>query len=259
MTIIEMMVVLAVVALMAGGLIVGLGAGKQAELMRATNQLAGTIRFAFDKARVTGTYYRLQIDFEGRAFTLQSADERMYMPSTNRDGTIKEVDEDEEEDRAERDARAAETYFSSIQGRVLGATGMTDSEEINPYAVSEEKVPRRRPPMFSSFDGEGTLSGVGEKIELSEDVEIVSVRTEHDPKPVLEKEAALYFFPQGRTQLTHVQLRRKGADPGEGFTIIVEPLTGRVRIEDGLVDLELPSDVLDGEDGLGESMQRRSF
>ena len=259
MTIIETMVVLAVVAMLAGGLIVGLGAGKQAELMRATNQLAGTIRFAFDKARVTGTYYRLQIDFEKRSFTLQSADERMYMPSTNRDGTIKEFDEDEEEERAERDARAAENYFSSIQGRMLGATGMTEGEEINPYAVSEEKVPRRRPPMFSSFDGEGTLSGVGETIEFPNDVEVVSVRTEHDPNPVTEKEAALYFFPQGRTQLAHVQLRLKDSDLGEGFTIVVEPLTGRVRVEDGLVELELPSDVLDGEDGLGQGMQRRSF
>ena len=41
--------------------------------------------------------------------------------------------------------------------------------------------------------------------------------------------------------------------------MIVEPLTGRVRVEGGLVALKLPSDVLDGEDALGNSIQRRSF
>ena len=145
MTIIEVMVVVAVVGLLAGGLIMGLGAGRQAQLMRATNQVAGTVRFAFNKARVTGTYYRLHLDFEKRSFTLQSADERMYMPSTDRDGSIREYDEDEAEDKAARDEKAAESYFSSVQGRMMG---MLEGEDMNPYAITAEKVPRRRPPLF---------------------------------------------------------------------------------------------------------------
>jgi general secretion pathway protein H len=257
MTIIEVMVVVAVVGLLAGGLIMGLGAGRQAQLMRATNQVAGTVRFAFNKARVTGTYYRLHLDFEKRSFSLQSADERMYMPSTDRDGSIREYDEDEAEDRAARDEKAAESYFSSVQGRMMG---MLEGEDMNPYAITAEKVPRRRPPLFSSFKGEGSLSGLGETIELPENIEIVSVRTEHDPAAITEKEASLYFFPQGRTQLAHIQLGEKGSeDKDAGYTVIVEPLTGRVRVEGGLIDLNLPRDVLDGEDALGRSIQRRSF
>jgi general secretion pathway protein H len=257
MTIIEVMVVVAILGLLAGGLVMGLGAGRQAQLMRATNQVAGTVRFAFNKARVTGTYYRLHIDFEKRTFSLQSADERMYMPSTNRDGSIEEYDEDAEVDKVERDEKAAESYFSSIQGRMMG---MIDGEDMNPYAVTAEKVPRRRAPLFSNFAGEGTLSGLGTSIELPDGVEIVSVRTEHDHAAITEKEASLYFFPQGRTQLAHIQLRKKGSEEGEeGYTVIVEPLTGRVRVEGELVDLKLPRDVLDGEDSLGRSIQRRSF
>lgn len=257
MTIIEVMVVVAVVGLLAGGLIMGLGAGRTAQVMRATNQLAGTVRFAFDKARVTGTYYRLHLDFEKGSFTLQSADERMYMPSTDRDGSIREYDEDEEEDKIERDEKAAESYYSSIQSRMMG---VLEGQETDPYAVTAEKVPRRRPPLFSSFDGEGSLSGLGETIVIPDGVEIVSVRTEHDPAEITEKEASLYFFPQGRTQLAHIQLRKKGSeDEEDGYTVIVEPLTGRVRVEGGLVALKLPSDVLDGEDALGNSIQRRSF
>ena len=257
MTIIEVMIVVAVVGLLAGGLLMGLGAGRQAQLMRATNQVAGTVRFAFNKALVTGTYYRLNLDFEKGSFSLQSADERMYMPSTDRDGSIREYDEDEEADKVARDEKAAESYFSSIQGRMMG---MLEGEDMNPYAITAEKVPRRRPPLFSNFSGEGSLSGLGETIQLPDGVEIVSVRTEHDPAAITEKEASLYFFPQGRTQLAHIQLREKGSEDDEdGYTVIVEPLTGRVRVEGGLIDLTLPRDILDGEDSLWRSIQRRSF
>ena len=47
-TLIEILIVLAVMGLMVGMVVVGFGAGRQAEVGRATNQIANTIRYGYD-------------------------------------------------------------------------------------------------------------------------------------------------------------------------------------------------------------------
>lgn len=252
------MVVLGIIGLIAYSMLTSIGVAGQAELTRATNQVASTIRYGFDRARTTGYYYRLKIDFEARSFSLQRADDRMYMPSTNREGEINEFDPRKEQDRASRDERAAEAFNRSIQSQIYDQTG-ADDEAVgyDPYAVSAKPVPRRKPPLFDSFEEENTLSGLGEPVVFPEDVKIISVRTEHDIEPITEGEAYIYFFPMGRTQLAHVQLEDE--DGENEYTIKVQPLTGKVTIVPELEDLELPDDVHGGEDDLGEKFQKRSF
>src|SRR5688572_13264236 len=121
MTLVEVLIVLAISALLIGGVATGLGAGRQAEVSRATNQLANTVRFAFNKARVTGTYYRLLINIDEGAFSMQRGDNRMYLPATDRYGRIRVVDPTKEKERDERDKRAEENYNRSLQGRILAA------------------------------------------------------------------------------------------------------------------------------------------
>ena len=256
MTLIEIMVVLGVLSLMVGTVIVGFGAGRSAEINKAVTKLANTVRYGYDKARVTGMYYRLQINLEEGSFTLQAAEDAMYLPATDRNGEPVKVDERRLEERDERDKIAAEQYYRSVQGQVMGGGG-TGGDEFDPYAVAAKDVPRRRPPLFDSFEDENSLSGLVEPIVLPEGLKIVYVRTAEDLEPITEGEAALYFFPQGRTQLAHIQLADE-KDEIE-YTIKVQPLTGRVTIVSELQELKLPDDPTDVEDELGKRRQRRSF
>lgn len=255
-TLIEVMVVIAIIGLIAYSMLTSIGVAGQAEITRATNQVASTIRYAFDRSRTTGYYYRMRIDFEKNSFSLQRADDRMYMPSTDRDGKIIEFDPRKEQEQRERDERAAEAYNRSVQAQVFdGADDMEGT--YDPYAVATKEVPRRKPALFDSFEEENTLSGLGEAIVFPEEIKIKSVRTEHDPLPITEGEAYLYFFPMGRTQLAHIQLEDE--DGEDQYTIKVQPLTGKVTIVPEIVDLELPDDVHGGEDALGKKHQTRSF
>lgn len=252
------MVVIAIIGLIAYSMLTSIGVAGQAEVTRATNQVASTIRYAFDRARTTGYYYRLKIDFEGRSLSLQRADDRMYMPSTNRDGEIVEFDPRKEADRAARDERAAEAFNRSIQSQIFEqGGGEEEGMAYDPYAVAAKPVPRRKPPLFESFEEANTLSGLGEPVVFPEEVKILNVRTEHDPEPITEGEAFIYFFPMGRTQLAHIQI--EGEDGENQYTIEVQPLTGKVTVVPELEDLELPDDVHGGEDDLGEKFQKRSF
>ena len=253
LTLVEVLIVMAVLGMMVGTVIVGFGAGRSAEVSRTVNQVANTIRYAYDRARVRGEYYRLLIDLDQGTVALQQGDDRMYLPATDRDGRPLVLDEDDMRDRDDRDKRAAETYYRSVQSAVYEV----DTGGIDPYSVQAQDVPRARPPLFDSFEQENVLSGLGAPVKLPEGVKIVSVRTAEDPEPITTGQASVYFFPQGRTQFAHVQV--KSEDGSVELTIVVQPLTGRVTVEDGLVDLQLPSDLGSQEDELGRRMQRRTF
>src|SRR5690606_29376359 len=261
MTLIEILIVLLIIGLIMWSALMSMGAASQAEVVRTTNQLASTIRFAYDRARFTGYYYRIHVDFQQRTFQLQKAEDAMYLPATNRDGEILQVDQKKLEDRVKRDQQAAEAYYSSIAAAVFGAGDAGD-----PYAVAKKDVPRRRPPLFEAFETDQTLGDLGQPIQFPDGVEILSVQTDADPEPITSGEADLYFFPRGQTQLAAIQLKGKpklrdrliGEDDIE-YTILVQPLTGKVTVEAGLVDLELPQLVDKGEDDLGNKTERRSF
>jgi general secretion pathway protein H len=264
LTLIEILIVLMIIGLIVWSASMSMGAASQAEVVRSTNQLASTVRFAYDRARFTGAYYRIHIDFEKRSFQLQRADDAMYLPATTRDGEILVQDAKDLEQKAERDAQAAESYFSSVAAAVYGAGG--EGDPLNPYAVQKKQVPRRRPPLFEAFESDATLGDLGKPIEFPDGVEILSVQTDAYPEPITEGEADLYFFPRGQTQLAAIQLKGKpklrqrmlGEDDIE-YTILVQPLTGKVTVEAGIVELELPEVVGDSEDDLGDKTERRSF
>ncbi len=260
-TLIEILIVLAVMGLMVGMVVVGFGAGRQAEVGRVTNQIANTIRYGYDKARVGGDYYRLVINLDESTFALQVGDSAMYLPATDRDGDIIEIDARKLEEQADRDLRAEQSFNKSVQAAAYrddpsaGGTGGEDSPNV--YQAKPRKVPRRRKPLFEAFENENALSDLAKPFSLPEGVKVVYVRTADDLQPITKGEASIVFFPRGRTQKAHIQLG--GVDETTNYTIKVEPMTGRVTIVDGHEDLTLPDDPTDEEDHLGKEQQRRSL
>jgi general secretion pathway protein H len=264
LTLIEILMVLLIIGLIMWSASMSMGTASQAEVVRSTNQLASMIRFAYDRARFTGTYYRIHIDFDERSFQLQRADEAMYLPATGRDGKIFARDERDLERRARRDQDAAESYYSTLAAAVYKPA--SEDEAVDPYAVQKREVPRQRPPMFEAFEDDQTLGDLGKPIKFPDGVEVLSVQTDADIKPLTEGEADLYFFPRGQTQLAAIQLKGRpklgdrllGEEDIE-YTILVQPLTGKVEVVSGIIDLKLPKIVGDSEDDLGEKVDRRSF
>ncbi len=255
------MIVVGVLALMVGMVVIGFGAGRNAEVSRTTTQIANLVRYGYDKARVTGDYYRVHINLEDNTISLQQGSDRMFLPATDRDGKISEIDVDKLEEQADRDKRAEESYNRSVQAEVYsqgsGGGGGGDDSSFDPYAAQRRTVPRRKPPLFDSFDDDNALSDLKKPIKLPEGVKIVYVRTADDFKPITAGEASIFFFPRGQTQQAHIQIEDEEVEAK--YTIKVQPLTGRVTIVDGHEDLVLPEDPSDEEDELGARFERRTF
>lgn len=258
-SLIELMIVLAIFALMAGSIVVGFSSSRTAEITRAINQIGNTARYAYDRARLNGTYHRMLINLDDNTFILQEGDDRMYLPATDRDGKLVEFDARKAEERADRDRAAAEAYNRSVQSEVYdgGGSGGSEVADYDPYKAQAREVPRRKPPLFAAFEEEHVVSKVPKAVKLPKGLKIVSVRTASDLKPITEGEVSIYFFPRGRTQQAHILLEDKETD-GQ-WTIKFAPLTGRVTIEDGHEELKLPDDPTEAEDDLGKRRGRRSL
>jgi general secretion pathway protein H len=134
----------------------------------------------------------------------------------------------------------------------------SSSTTTDKYITPPKKVPRQKPPLWGAFEDDNSLSELKKPFKFPAEVKVVSVRTADDLKPILKGEANLYFFPQGHTQLAHIHVQAV-ENPDDKYTIVVKPLTGRVEINEGFIDMTLPDDPTTIRDDLNKRQNRRQF
>jgi len=79
-TLIEILVVLAIVGILAGLSIRGLRSLARSDLRASVSHLSGAIRYLFDRASTTGQYHRLVIDIETGRYWAEVSDDMFYLP-----------------------------------------------------------------------------------------------------------------------------------------------------------------------------------
>ena len=207
-TLIEILVTLAIIALMAGGAFMGLGALSSARLRESSTQVSGAIKLAYNHANATSRPTRLVFDFESKTIAIEDSEGRMLVQSGDRTGGAAAATELERELQEESEAiiegpRAPRPSFSPVQ-KILG---------------------------FEHDDGESFK-------RLREGVGFRLIEVAHEDEPITEGRAYLYFWPGGMTQNAAVQIQKDGDD--DIITITVSPLTGKTRILDGAVEMPRP-------------------
>lgn len=128
------------------------------------------------------------------------------------------------------------------------------SEKNVPVAVAgdepekkerDEKDPEANP--FGIAASAGGLAACDDKVmrdfALKDGVTIARVVTSHDEDPVESGKATIGFFPNGFVERSIVWV--KGADGGF-FTLLVDPMSGRVKVKPG--DLDVPDDFFEVEE-----------
>ncbi|MCA1664567.1 MAG: prepilin-type N-terminal cleavage/methylation domain-containing protein, partial [Myxococcales bacterium] len=84
-SLIEVMVVMAIVGLMMGVAAYGLRSVAKSELRSSSAKLAGAIRYCFDRAVTTGSYFRLVVDLDGNKYWAERSDDRTYLNAGKED------------------------------------------------------------------------------------------------------------------------------------------------------------------------------
>lgn len=218
MTLIEILIVMAIVALISGGVLVGVGQSSSARLRHSGTMIAGAVRVAFARASATSKTVRLVMDFDEDAMWLEEGDQPHLVQSKDVTGTG-------------------------------GAEAATEAEKLareeSSRIVKGPVPPRAR---FKLIDVAGVAESNPNKGKKPLDgVRFRQTQALHDDKPRQTGRAYLYFWPGGQTERASIQLttaRRKAddltlidVDNATTITLMVAPLTGKVTVMDGAVPL----------------------
>ena len=213
-TLLEVLIVVALIALLAGATVFGSGMLASSRLRGAATLVAAAVRHGLARANTSGKPTRLVLDLDADRVLLEEAiGSRMLREKGKPAGGAEAATE------AERAAKA-------------------ESERIL-------DGPRAQRAMFRPVEA---FADEASGRELGGSVDLTSVQTEHDSEPVTSGRAYVYFWPGGVTERAHVQLKRAGSS--DGLTVIVSALTGRTDVKRGLVDLPEPRS--DREEDQGE-------
>jgi len=215
MSLVEVLITLAIMTLVTGTAVLGIGTLRRARLRQSAVLVASAVRVAYGHATATGKELRLVFDFNERTVTLEEASGKL--------GTQR-------------------------KGNTGGAAAATEIEQrAEEEAERITKGPKAPKPKFTptkafGFEPQGGKSGK----ELADSVRFLSVDTMHQEAPLEEDRAYLYFWPGGQTERAAIQLvlgNPAEADPEKDIiTIVISPLTGKTKMEKGRVEMQRPRD-----------------
>lgn len=216
-TLIELLIAVALIALLTGGVASGMGAFGTTRLRTSAAMILSGIRVAMTHANTTGYPTRLVFDLDQRTVHLEQANTRM----------LRKMDEESKEDPS------------------AGAAAATDAErEAAADAKAILEGPHEAPPEFVATTVFNTKDGTGKgPRSLEPEIRFKSVQTEHDSEPRSDGRAYLYFWPGGGTEKAVIVLTRPGQP--DGSSIVVSALTGRASIVRGTVEYDKPEDGVD--------------
>jgi general secretion pathway protein H len=210
---IELLIAVALVALLTGGVATGMGAFGSTRLRASATMILGGIRVAMTQANTTGYPTRLVFDLDQRTVVLEQSNARMLRKTDDRS---------REEDPS------------------AGAAAATEAERK--AAEASKRIlegPREAAPLFVASGAFNKGSGRS----LEPEIAFKSVHTEHDEEPRTEGRAYLYFWPGGGTEKAVIILTRPGMP--DGTSIVVSSLTGRAAIHKGTVEFDRPGEGVD--------------
>jgi Tfp pilus assembly protein FimT len=231
LALIEILVVLAIMALIVGAVIAGSQELPSAGLKRSATEIASAIKVGFTRSTATSHDLRLVMDLDKQAIWLEESDIPMLVQSKDKTGaggadpaTVAEQAAVAEGAQIVKGPPVPKPKFHPIT-----SLGFGDTDNAQPGSAVKQAKPLARRIMFRS------------------------VQTTHDEKPHTSGRAYLYFWAGGRTELSSIQLcitnGRKAddealscADDRDALTVMVAPLTGKVTIKEGPQELVIPTD-----------------
>jgi general secretion pathway protein H len=212
LSLVEILIVLALIALFSAVLIAGSGQVSGAKLRKSATMVSAAIRVAYTRATVSSRSVRLVLDFDQKALWMEEADQPMLVRTGDTTGGADPV-------------TAAEQQAVAEGERIVKG----------PTAPR----PHFRPVSMGIVAG---AEGKGQAKQLPAGIRFRSIQTSHDADARTGGRAYLYFWPGGMTERAVVQLAVGDKADAEVLSVLVSPLTGSTQVKNGPEELKLPTD-----------------
>ncbi len=200
-TLLEIVVTIAVLSLILGVVVSRMDTMLEWDMKNASNKLASTIRYLYNKSATEGLYIRLVMDLT----------ENVYWVEATTDPFVISAGEDE---GVRMRGGAGEDEGEAIQEGEGGEEGAEGGYAIRP---SE--------PVFTKVD-----SYLLKPTKLPSTVFFKDVYVEHERTAVDGGRVEIYFFPNGLVE--HAVINLRDDDDETNYSLETNPISGRVNIED---------------------------
>jgi len=252
-TIIEMMVVIAIAGLLLAAATLSFYNIIRSDLRSAASRTAAAMRFAFDKATMTGMSIRLALDLEKGQIWLEGSEDRVTL---GRDGEVLSDREHRPEQQQEGEGegtgeRPKKKPSPALEMFGLGGDASEEEGMFQPgidatqmmREVDRDMAPiQRAPAKFTPLKGMLT-----KRLKLAKGIRVDAVITARMSEAVESGIAHVYFFPQGHSEPAIVHFANKD---DEYYSVVLHPLTGQARVYPCLY--KIPSDF-----GVSDDKRRR--
>jgi hypothetical protein len=243
-TLMEMLLAVALIAMVIAGVSLGVGAISSTKLRHAASRMGAVISFLAHEAVVKGRPMRLVLDLGAGTYkveTMAVEDDRSaaYLAAGEKRGQGQSEEAPEEELERKSSLSKGEDQSAALK------LGLGDF--IKPPSQGRQK------PAWEPITD-------GIRVEpLPETVRFASIYTPHQTEPFTQGQGYIYFWPNGSTEhtLVHLSLGDASEDETDKFySILIDPMTGRAEVKDGryelpsLDDFDEPGEVEEEETGL---------
>jgi len=221
MTVLEIMIVLAIV----GGLFYIVRSGfrlvTKADLVEDATELTAVMRRASQLAVEHGELHRVVLDLDAQGFAVEVCQGAVGIA---RNELLKADDE--------ATKRALEKGRLRLAGLPSDALATGDPEEATRRAAAlagHHVADRTCKPADNSITGDANGKGWIRKLRKDKGVKFKEVWVAHRDDSATKGQVAIYFFPLGSAEKAVIEL----TDGSEVFTVLAFGLTGRVELHDG--------------------------
>jgi prepilin-type N-terminal cleavage/methylation domain-containing protein len=214
-TLLEMLVVLAVIALLAMGLSAGYARLPSTALKKEAVRLAAFARTAYDRATASGAHHRLVLSFEDGTYFIERCEGKVQVRK------VRDLHEEVERKRLEAEKQAVVANLQNAQS--LLHTMVSDAGQKLGGASGSAGA------TCEPVHGE---MGKKQKLGGRPKVSFVRVHVAHLEEPADSGEVTLNFFPLGTAERAVIELGA-GENAEDRFSIVVRPLSGRVELRPG--------------------------
>ena len=216
-TLIEVIVVIAIIAVVVTGATFGLGAITRTRLRSSAFKVMSAARFAYNRSLTQGTTTRLRFDLDKDTMAIEETLTPVTLATT--------------EQLEDEDGQAVDPWDLARARLEQPLTPVKPTSPFQPIANQNGKVIERY-----------TAKPVGDAVSVH------ALITPHETETRTDGEGSVYFFPGGLTEHAVIQL----SDAGDTvYSIEIHPLTGNARIHNFAYE---PLDELDDEGEVEDSL-----
>jgi prepilin-type N-terminal cleavage/methylation domain-containing protein len=202
MTLIEIMIVVAIMGMLASGVLFGQGALPRARLRTSCMRLAAAYRFAYVHALTSGKTTRVSFPVGGARISVEESDDAMQLDP--------------------RDPLRA------------GGAEAIEAAAVQQADAIQNLRPRAPRAQFTAISGARFRPR-----DLDEGITVARLYSQHDEEARTEGPGHVYFFAGGQAERAVVHLRNSR---GEVFSIVLDPMTGRAEVFDRAVEPPAPEE-----------------